>query len=570
VHNLIAAIAATPQPDPAPKAGVTASDAGSFRDVLCAKVVGQSQARATSSGTKPEVGDSRVQGSGKTSEKLGNHDASLVKARGLRSQDNDDPLAAAAPSSTATPQLPMTPGQAKTAIALGNGAHVIGANASSHIMGVLPSDTSAGTATGAQFTAIAMVHPDGETLSNAQPANQSQTKTAIEDGAPSLDGSQAFPISPASIGAPEPVPTLFPGMAAPGDASSPLDALGHPPGTRQKTDRSDQSPLPSAACTATPDRRDLPLRDQSANSSDGGAENPTASVTLAPAASASQADAAANIFLETNPALGPPGAQSLNPSRKTNTEEPGLSRTNKKEDRNPAPSSQPATGSQPESPQTMPVKAGQVEPTPPEVFSVAAGVGHNLNSDRTVVTAAVAGPDTAGGPTSHASPGSPGGSSEKAPGPFPAAGSDMADTTAAATPMLQSARVLERMGQIEIRVGLNTANFGNLELHTTVNQDRVAATLATSHSELRAALAAEMPSLERAMAQQQLTLDSFHLDTHAGAQDGNHGAPGDQQNRSRTWTGDAESGAASDGSRMPEMASQLWIGPDSSGLNVHA
>ena len=136
--------------------------------------------------------------------------------------------------------------------------------------------------------------------------------------------------------------------------------------------------------------------------------------------------------------------------------------------------------------------------------------------------------------------------------------------------MLQSARVLERMGQSEIRVGLNTANFGNLELHTTVNQDRVAATLATSHSELRAALAAEMPSLERAMAQQQLTLDSFHLDTHAGAQDRNHGAPGDQQNRSRTWTGAAESGAASDGSRMPEMASQLWIGPDSSGLNVHA
>jgi flagellar hook-length control protein FliK len=128
------------------------------------------------------------------------------------------------------------------------------------------------------------------------------------------------------------------------------------------------------------------------------------------------------------------------------------------------------------------------------------------------------------------------------------------------------------MGQAEIRVGLNTANFGNLELHTSVNQDRVTATLATSHSELRAALAAEMPTLEHAMTQHHLTLDSFHLDTRSEAQDNNHGASGHQQDRPQTWTEPAAGPAgASDSLPTPETAPpQLWIRPYSSGLNVHA
>ncbi len=71
--------------------------------------------------------------------------------------------------------------------------------------------------------------------------------------------------------------------------------------------------------------------------------------------------------------------------------------------------------------------------------------------------------------------------------------------------------MLERMGQTEMRVGVNTAGFGSVELHASVNQDRVGAVVATNHLELRAAMMAEMPSLERAMEQHHLRLDSMAL-----------------------------------------------------------
>src|SRR5271166_5533856 len=112
-----------------------------------------------------------------------------------------------------------------------------------------------------------------------------------------------------------------------------------------------------------------------------------------------------------------------------------------------------------------------------------------------------------------------------------------AENAPAPPAVIQSARVLERMGQSEIRLGLNSNNFGSIELHTRVNQDRVGASIATSHTDLRAAMMAEMPSLERAMAQHQLKLDSFNLDSRAGAQpNGGGAASGNQPGSSRSGT----------------------------------
>ena len=135
--------------------------------------------------------------------------------------------------------------------------------------------------------------------------------------------------------------------------------------------------------------------------------------------------------------------------------------------------------------------------------------------------------------------------------------------------MVQSAHLLERVGQSEMRVGVNTANFGNLELHTRVTQDRVGASITTDHLELRAAMMAEMPSLERAMEQQHLQLDNLNLDARAGAHD--HGSsghqPGTQPGGGAGWrepaSGDRQAG---DESSPPPSA----IAPYSSGLNIHA
>ena len=77
---------------------------------------------------------------------------------------------------------------------------------------------------------------------------------------------------------------------------------------------------------------------------------------------------------------------------------------------------------------------------------------------------------------------------------------------------LHPAQVLERMDKAEIRIGLQTENFGAIRLHTTVAGEQVGAALSTSHLGLRDALLVEAPSLERAMARHSLHLDSVSVD----------------------------------------------------------
>jgi len=158
-----------------------------------------------------------------------------------------------------------------------------------------------------------------------------------------------------------------------------------------------------------------------------------------------------------------------------------------------------------------------------------------------------------------------------------ASGNIPREADSAPTPIVvQSARVLERMGQAEMRVGMNTADFGNLELRASVSQDRVGASIATAHAELRAALMAEMPSLERSMEQHQLRLDLLDLGAHSGGGNQERGASAQQQPRSQSG-GEAgfatTSSSSSSGDAVPSPegpAPSAWSAPYSSGLNVHA
>jgi flagellar hook-length control protein FliK len=563
VHNLFAAIVATPQTEAAPKGGVTASDAGSFRDVLCSKVVDQSQARAMASKTNPAV-VSRVQSDTKERDKAENHNASTAKLCDPRNLDTGDSLTAATfVSVTMLPAPSITPSTAEVSAAPEGGGQVRQTGAAlSHIVRVVTRDTSAGAAIGTQLTIAAIAHPDSTAQSNVQVANQSQSQlqspseAATEEDIPSSPDDQVLPISSPQTAAPEPTLFSFPGGAASGDAPSLPDGLAHPPGTQQKTDEPDLAPLPSS--TTPTDRRDLPMQDQPAINSDVSSGNAPAALPTAPPASepASQGVAAAATA----------ASQSLNANRRISAGE--TTRADKKEDHNPARASQPATDAQPES-QTMSVRAGGPTMGTEGVSQTATVIGQSPNPDRAQAANMAGG--LVGLQTSHTSPEGPLAPDSKAQSTLPTSTSNATDTAATTPPVLQSARVLERMGQSEIRVGLSTANFGNLELLTSVNQNRVAATLATSHSELRAALAAEMPSLEHGMAQHQLTLDSFHLDTRSGAQDKHQGASGDQQDRSHSGTEAAESGVAGNSVAAPETVSpQIWAGPYSFGLSVHA
>ena len=122
---------------------------------------------------------------------------------------------------------------------------------------------------------------------------------------------------------PTPLPAAFHGGTVRASGPSLLDALAHPASPQQKTDGSERSPLVASTHTVTPERRDVPLQNQPANSDNAGSEDTAVSVTTAPAASASQAETAANVLPNSNIPAGTAASQSLNSTRKANSGEPG-------------------------------------------------------------------------------------------------------------------------------------------------------------------------------------------------------------------------------------------------------
>ncbi len=154
----------------------------------------------------------------------------------------------------------------------------------------------------------------------------------------------------------------------------------------------------------------------------------------------------------------------------------------------------------------------------------------------------------------------------------PAGASPPADIPAPLPSMVSTAHVLERMGHSEMRVDVNTADFGNIQLHTSVSQDRVGASINTTHLDLRTAMMAEAPSLQQALEQHHLRLGQLDLGTQAGERQGG-GAP-QQQPRSQTgWQSGFAPPQPGDTPRprsQDSPAPSLWTAPGSSRLNIHA
>lgn len=164
------------------------------------------------------------------------------------------------------------------------------------------------------------------------------------------------------------------------------------------------------------------------------------------------------------------------------------------------------------------------------------------------------------------------GRGDRAQGLSEPAASSSAENVQAVPTVIQSAQVLERMGKSEIRLGLNSSSFGSIELHASVNQDRVGAAIATSHAELRTAMMAEMPSLEHAIAQHQMRLDSLQLDSRSGSQTGDSSPSGGNQSgpRGGTLATTRSSESSEDTAAEETSLPAAWTAPYSSGLNVHA
>ncbi len=85
---------------------------------------------------------------------------------------------------------------------------------------------------------------------------------------------------------------------------------------------------------------------------------------------------------------------------------------------------------------------------------------------------------------------------------------------------VQMAHMVERAGQSEMRIGLNTSAFGSVEVHTVVHANEVGVSIGSEKGDLRTLLANELPGIANTLQQHNLRLS--HVNFQQGSTFSNH------------------------------------------------
>jgi tRNA/tmRNA/rRNA uracil-C5-methylase (TrmA/RlmC/RlmD family) len=67
---------------------------------------------------------------------------------------------------------------------------------------------------------------------------------------------------------------------------------------------------------------------------------------------------------------------------------------------------------------------------------------------------------------------------------------------AQSAPVINTAKLIQSIGQSEMRVGMRSNEFGNISISTTANKDMISAQISLDHSELAKALASHLPEMQ--------------------------------------------------------------------------
>jgi hypothetical protein len=95
---------------------------------------------------------------------------------------------------------------------------------------------------------------------------------------------------------------------------------------------------------------------------------------------------------------------------------------------------------------------------------------------------------------------------------------------------VQMAQMVSRVGQAEMRIGVNTTAFGSVEVRTVVHASDVGLTIGSEKGDLRGLLGNEMPALTNSLQQQNLRLSNVSF-MQGFASSGNGSGGGDSQQR---------------------------------------
>jgi hypothetical protein len=99
---------------------------------------------------------------------------------------------------------------------------------------------------------------------------------------------------------------------------------------------------------------------------------------------------------------------------------------------------------------------------------------------------------------------------------------------------LHSARLLESLGQSELRVGLKMGDLGNVEIRTQLHHDQLRAEISVERGDLGHTLAAEMPALQQRLRDHDVPMASIVVNHQAAAGSGSFERGSQQQQQMAT------------------------------------
>lgn len=140
------------------------------------------------------------------------------------------------------------------------------------------------------------------------------------------------------------------------------------------------------------------------------------------------------------------------------------------------------------------------------------------------------------------------------------------ETTGAAE--VQTARIIEGVGQSEMHIGLRTQAFGSVEVHTALRETQLGLTVSSEKGDLRSFLQADGPTLQTVLQQHDLRFGNIRfLQTETGHSSGFSSNP-DSQRHSFTPGGAAP--PALPLANLTEEEESGEISPETTRLSVHA
>lgn len=128
-----------------------------------------------------------------------------------------------------------------------------------------------------------------------------------------------------------------------------------------------------------------------------------------------------------------------------------------------------------------------------------------------------------------------------------------------------------KAGQAEMRIGLNTAEFGSVEVRTSVHASDVGVQIGSEKGDLRSLLTPELPSIANTLQQQDLRLGqvSFH---QQGFTFGGNASFSGGNSQPRSFAPSPQPSAFAEESYAPEPAhpSEPFVSQRGTGLSILA